>query len=209
MRHAKLPIAVLALLLLTTFSVADPVTYTYTGNNFNSFSGNYAAVGLSTSNYISVGLTFSNPLPANLSFPANPGFVAPLNPTSFWMSDQLTTITSSTPGVIFNNPGMGLGLALATDSNGNITQWQVIGYNAPGGNVSQFYDTAFVNGSFQDSIGDYTTGFSSASNMTDPGTWTTSNQPSPVPEPATLSLFGIGALAMGRQLKKRLWRVSR
>lgn len=103
-------------------SPAGAATYSYTGNNLDSYSSITVpctpfSPGCGISN-ITAELVFAAPLAANLSFQT-------VTPTSWMISDGLSTVTDTTPGFSFVfAPGV------STDASGNISEWLFDVYQA-------------------------------------------------------------------------------
>lgn len=145
--------------LLCTPAFADPVTYTYTGNPYNEFSGDLSCPPDCA---LSGWFTVSSPLGDN--------FNSGVTPTDFFFSDgQL--------GVIgFSSNLLQTDFYVVTNATGVITQWNIVliqpddvflsTYNFGGGNSED--ETYYVG--------------SMASIFGDPGTWTsTGTTPSLLP----------------------------
>lgn len=103
------PILTIALSIIT-FSSSASVIYTYTGNNFNSFTGSTFDSSMSVSGYIELN-EFLAPNLINQS----------VNPLSYSFTDGVSTLTNSdvVPG------GSSDLFEFYTDLNGNITMWDV------------------------------------------------------------------------------------
>ena len=83
-------------------------------------------------------------------------------------------------------------LQLATDSSGNIVQWNIYGWDGYPGSGHAIW----TNNSY-----DMSSQMNEGGNSNDPGTWT--SNASPVPEPCSiaLALTGVGALVARRRKK--------
>jgi hypothetical protein len=158
---------------------ADPVTYTYTGNDFTSFTQPSA---YTTSDSVTGSVTLSSALADNINtFVLEPG----ASVLSFSFSDGLQTIT--------NLNATGSAFAFKTDASGNITDWQltvnigpvasdsIASVNAPG-NLGVFDQGVFEN--------------SQGTNRSSAGTWVTGSTSvsTDVPEPASIAILCVGLL---------------
>ena len=189
MKLARILLAVAAFFLSVSPSAAD-VTYLYVGNNFTTFTGTQ----FNTSEHVSATLTFSTPLAAGLAYGS-------VTPTSWSINDG--TMGSAGWNSQWQSPGI-FKFSLATDSSGNISQWSVDIWNgAIQGGYREIYTTQNAN-----YTEDMTASFTTDAEVSNPGTWT--KQPSPVPEPCSISLAltGVGAL-VARRRKKALRSVPR
>jgi hypothetical protein len=99
---------------ITSSAKAD-VIYTYTGNDFNSFSG---SPPLNSSDFISSSFTFASALPDNLNDVENPGSLL-----NWSMSDQVDTLSDT--------GGNTLLIFVSTNASGTITGWGM-GADNPG-----------------------------------------------------------------------------
>jgi hypothetical protein len=183
-------LALLSILLGPFLCRADTI-YTYTGNHFTN-----APLPYTTSDSITGFFTLSSPLGDNLAL-AN----IAADVLSFSFTDgSVNTITSSANSGSF--------FLISTNSQGNITAWDVRAFLGPvPTNVALFTcdgSTAF-NGcpNFPRDESYLQNGAVSAFNTSNPGTWT-STQTTPTPEPSSLVLlsFSLGMLSMLR-LRKR------
>lgn len=115
---------------------ADAATYTYTGNSLSSYSSiTTPCVPLSPGcgiTNITAELVFAAPLAANLYFQT-------VTPTSWVISDGLSTVTDTTPGFSFVFP-----LGLSTDAGGNISEWLFHVYQ-PASVAGQLYELTTQN----------------------------------------------------------------
>lgn len=191
----------LGLTLLSFLAIpgnAYSIPYSYTGNPYTTIA--VPSSGYTTANRITATLTFANPLPANQklawgSAPVEPP-TATETLTAFVISDGAVTFDLSDPLNIF----------LATGDQGQIVRWFVGGCAVPCGSTVNAFTHA---GTFANAI-DGSTAFSFgpllAFNVDNPGVWAGS-APNPVPEPATLLLFGTTAAGLGlahwRQRRRR------
>jgi hypothetical protein len=200
---------------------ADPITYTYTGNDFNSF-GLYSSDGagpLTTSNFITASLTFASALPSDFNESYYGGTTGTL-PTPPWdpvlldwtISDQLSTLSYSGGDILD-------GLAITTNDLGQIVAWGFTAYNASpyvptitelklnSGAIAQNGNPPDTDGAFFRYFGgvcgsacDY--GQSWDGETGTPGSWSVTAESS-TPEPSTL-LTGAGALLAVVLLRKRM-----
>jgi hypothetical protein len=110
----------LALLVGSPGANAD-VMYTYTGNDFNTFSG--SPNPYTSNDKVTAALTFASPLPANLSEQNE-------TPSMFTLKDGVNTITAATESSSISPDWI-----FTTDSNGDITQWAIVVYDTTGDNI--------------------------------------------------------------------------
>jgi len=170
--------ATAAALMTSATALAGPVTYTYTGNDFNVIVG---SPGPNTSDDLTITATFAGPLP-NQSLTID-------TPTFWSISDGVDTITSSTAGVSYEN------FQFAA-SGGSITAWD-IQVNGPSNSLrsdSACTDIGFV--AYCDSSNTYA-GTNYAVNNISAGVWTST------PEPASVLLFatGLGAIVLRKRFR--------
>jgi hypothetical protein len=188
-------------------AMADPVTYTYTGNALND-----CVAGTCGSGYISGFFTLADPLADNMAW---------------------TDITSEVLDFSFTDNGV-FGVTIdpsnayaptdvfyaETDSNGDVVQWEVSVsgqgdfYHTPQQSASlvTYYAPEYVNGVGGPNGGDTTQldfpwGYEDL-NSADPGAWTSEESgPASVPEPGT---FGVTLIGVGWFMRKAhslaLWR---
>jgi hypothetical protein len=179
----------LVLSLLATAApavMADTVTYTYIGNNFNNFFGTSETD--TGAGFITASVTFASPLPPNLPSETT-------TPISWMVSNQTTTYSS------VNDPGFVFNLDYATNTSGDITAWDFEAQfqsGVIGGDLIlvSTYDFLSVN---LDASQIYCFGGATpcgqASISDDPGKWTETSGPiAPVPEPSTALLVFLGGL---------------
>ena len=169
--------------LPSTSALADTV-YTYTGNPFTP-----SPVGIYTSSdFITGSFTVATTLAADSPYGA-------ITPESFTFSDGIQTFNSLSTSLAF--------FAVATDDTGNIVGWyisltaddHVASLNTSTGNVIGVNDEAKI-----DQAGTIDRVFA----RNDPGTWTeSSTDPSPVPEPSSIVLFGTGALGLAGSVRRK------
>jgi hypothetical protein len=164
----------LVLFVLALPLVADPMTYTYTGNDFVAVGGGYT-----TSDFVSGYFTLAAPLPDNLVF-SNDN----ISPTAYSFSDGVQTFSSLAPptNITFD---------IATDASGTIIRWDInLGTGPPA-------DNAVSTDSQSSDVGEQISFTSFGEVIGDPGTWTASPATATAPEPEGLGLFTIGAIALG------------
>jgi hypothetical protein len=158
-------------LILTLPAMASPVTYTYSGNDFEVVTGPY-----STSDSISGFFSVASALPDNLAFTPDD-----VTLTSYSFTDGVQTFSSISPptNVFFE---------IGTDASGNINKWDItLGSSSPDNSLSTFSlgsDSGQNGGSLGEELGS-------------PGTWTMSGSTSSVPEPQNVALLGVGLAAIG------------
>ena len=169
--------------------VASPawatVIYTYTGNNFDTFS---APSSPDASMNVTVTLEFANLLSSDL----NEQFILP---DRFSISDGINTIdnTNSTGG----------SFRVGTDSLGNIDSWFIFATASPGADVDWYIET--INSSvFTGLVWDFgrirtTSGDDTANIMDSPGSWSVAT----VPEPSIIWLLGSGLALIGFARRKK------
>ena len=173
-----------------TSALAD-TTYTYTGNQFNTFGGDAACP---TECNIYGSFTISAPL--------GPNFDGYFTPDSFSFTDGLVTITQA------NATKSDFGFI--TNALGEITAWNLDFINAE---TSMYVGTgpslicpvncSVTDGSFAPSSLDV---INYADIVNDPGVWTVSasTAPVPTPEPSSIALFGSGTLGLIGLVRRRL-----
>jgi hypothetical protein len=196
MRICRLAITA-CLTLLSVHALAD-VTYTYTGNDFSN-----AVPPYTTSNSVTGSFTVASPLGANLALQQTPYL-------SYSFSDGVETITDLNAYLPFLE-----NIDVATDSNGNITNWSVTILSNNDPTFNHIY-TENYHGSLDlivTDLGDLLTpvspGLASIGegvNFSDPGTWTSNiaaPPPSATPEPSTFALLGTGLIGILTTLKRR------
>ena len=152
---------------------ADTI-YTYTGNMFDSFKGDFECPPVCR---ITGSFTVAQPLPANLSF-------VTISPKFFSVSDGVVTLTPANSHPLIFQPFM-----LATDATGAITTWDVriTGKQAL---VKESLSTVNFPGFSEDEVGIPV----GALNTNNPGVWSavTTN----TPEPSCLLLLCTGLLSI-------------
>lgn len=196
----RLRLAVLFVLLsLCVLPAFADTIYTYSGNNYDTYSNaaSFHPTGLSGS------FILASPLGANLS-------MASIDPLSFSFTDGGFTLTNST---LYSTAQF----LFSTDSLGNITAWSISLAMVPPGSPIFLHECApqpVTNGSayMMSSVsgtadssscmhGDDSTGqvvfVTDTASVKTTGSWTAT----PVPEPATVLLFGTGVLAVIRRRK--------
>jgi hypothetical protein len=180
LKHLKWLFGPLALFVLALPLAADPMTYTYTGNDFETVFG----PSYTTSDFVSGFFTVASPLPTSLLFSNNN-----ITPTAYSFTDGVQTFSSVSPPaeVTFD---------IATDGSGNIIEWDItLGTGPP---LSDSVSTFSGGGDQGQMISAGTFG----NNLGEPGTWTASGATASTPEPEGLGLFTIGAIALGLVRRK-------
>jgi hypothetical protein len=191
-------------LLLALPVIADPVTYTYTGQDFTNLA-TYGS-GYSTSDFVSVSLTLASPLGPDVNETIESDDIL-----SWTVSDQVVTYSSALGNYLAD-------AQFATNAEGVPIEWDVVASSSEAeDDDGQFVETEGYpppyTGSSQDaSEGDVgTTGF--AYNEGDPGSWSEGTGPT-TPEPGTLALLllGLGAGTLKHRRSKAhvagLWTLS-
>jgi hypothetical protein len=165
-----------SILLLGGFAAgvlsASPVTYTYTGNDFQTATSPYT-----TSDFVSGFFTLASALGDNLVDDS-------VTPASYSFSDGVQTITSASPptDVTFE---------VSTDASGNISGW-FINLESP----SPFFQISTETTPNQEDFGVSSGG--EGLNFFAEGTWVmTGGGTSPVPEPGNVAVIGLGLVGIG------------
>jgi hypothetical protein len=176
-----------AALLALPFPLMADTIYTYTGNDFTSFSTFNQSQVYSSNDSVSVEFTLSAPLAASL-------VNALITPASFNFSDGYQSITDATSAFDW--------FEITTDADGNIAAWDVFAENDNGEvNTTNEPAAGIVN-----DIGASETGVSDAVGQNDnsPGIWTESTaDPIATPEPASLFLAATGLLGVAGVIRRR------
>ena len=179
-------------LMLAVPAFAD-TTYTYTGNPFDSFSGNYSC---GSECAISGSFTVGNPLASNPSLAVLEGEnsilatgfpVSSSQVESFSFTDGNTTFDQNNS--YFPNSAILIG----TDSNGMINDWTVFLQFGPYTNYLYTTNTPGRDiSSNQVGYYPYTT-LGTAFNNDSPGTWSVTD----TPEPSSLLMLSSGLIGLG------------
>jgi hypothetical protein len=161
-------------------------TYTYTGNDFTSLHfGPYIE-----SDSITASVTLAAPLADGLSLTS-------VTPISWEFNDGVQTITNSSPSL------SGAGFEFGTDASGAIDEWDIqVGTGSTGFDFIETQNNPIA-GVFDQGTNDQSGGGGDGQNLNDPGIWSEVSTTA-VPEPLTLSLFGVGmagAVVMRRRKK--------
>ncbi len=196
-----------ALLALRFPLMADPITYTYTGNDFTTLDAQGGdPMVYTSSDFVSGEFTLSTPLVGNL-----PSLTA-IAPTSFSFSDGVQTITNLSASSWYFDVG--------TDGNGAITAWYVF-VTTPNGDYVDTYSASNVGdvGQYDFQVLSYyncgwfgcseNVALSEGSNSDSPGTWTNSDaapesqDPASTPEPGGLVLVGTGIFGLAGAVRRK------
>jgi hypothetical protein len=185
--------ALLSIILAPSVRAA-PVTYTYTGPAFTTFTG--AAV-CPVQCDLSGSFTVSSALPGGLTN-------ATITPTSFSFTDGLNTLTN------LNTTGAGDQanfLLFSTNGAGQITQWEIILQHI---SLAQFETFSSISGGVpEDKTWIGNPGTTSGTALVDgiaggpSGSWVPSTPTTTTPEPTTLGLLSTGLLGLGITLTRR------
>lgn len=171
---------------LSLSAAAHAATYTYTGDDFNSFS---LPSAYTAADKVTGSITLTSALADNLtSFVSVPA----ASITSFSFSDGLQTIS--------NANATGSAFAFKTDATGKITAWQVtVLIGSVASDSIATVDFPGVLGVFDDGVFENSVG----SNRNLAGTWTGGGPA--VPEPATwaMMLAGFGGLGAAMRSRRR------
>lgn len=186
-------IVVAGFMLLLPLSLSADTTYTYTGNDFDQFSGpdmDHNPNGYyGYNNFVGGEFTVGSALAPDL-------MDALIVPESYSFTDGTFTLSNS-GGPTYFPPG----IFIWTDASGDIAEWRV-SIDTPGAATYQFViDTSNVPGSVFDE-GWYLASFDyfSGSVADDPGTWVAAQ----TPEPRSLILMGTGMLALLAAYRRRV-----
>jgi len=162
----------IAVLIPAPSLMAGVATYTYTGNDFELVFGVYT-----TSDFVTGYFTVASVLPANLVMSPNN-----ISPTAYSFTDGVQTFSSAAPPT-------NITFSIGTDGSGNIDSWDVnLGSGPP------LNDTVSTESSSSD-VGEMDNLDSFGETIGDPGGWTETS--ASTPEPASLGLIGMGAVALG------------
>src|ERR1700693_473630 len=181
-----LGIVALALILCVAYAPlasANSITYTYTGQPFNTFVGGDSCIGGVGECSLSVTFTLSSALGANL-------VSVTVTPPTYRFFDGVNTLNQTNSTIVNFN--------FSTNATGQIIAWHATvtdpTYYSPSDPLNM--GTGFTGpGNGQDSTNDNPVGKYSAYQLaTFPGTWTA--QPAQTPEPSALLLLGSGLLGV-------------
>lgn len=169
----KILLSGLAALILTVPLMAD-VTYTYTGNPFQSFGGLY-----DSTDFVSGSFTVSSALADSLP-------EGTITPNSYSFTDGVQTFNSTAPPPEVT-------IEVGTDLTGAINSWD-ISFTSASGNILSTDSASSDFGEAGASLGE---------NVGDPGGWVQSGSgTSPVPEPGNLAFIGLGVAAIVASRRK-------
>ena len=193
-------LAVALLAFCLTQSARAQVTYRYTGNPFSyvGTSDYWGAPVTSVSGYFTVASALAPNTTLLLTPDTIGGTITDYSFTDGRYIDNIGNYATSAPVNIDNGTGSGAPtFAVTTGANGDITywdlnilsptaylgSWNVNSWNSP------VYDTLYDEGTVGDGVIADPSQSYDAYNNNSPGTWTVTSS---VPEPATLSLMGLG-----------------
>ena len=186
-------VALLGCFLMSATPAFADATYTYTGNPFDSFSGNYSC---GSECAVSGSFTVANPLASNLpstvlggenSILATGFPVSASQVESFSFTDGNTTFDQNNS--YFPNSAILIG----TDSNGMINDWTVFLQFGPYTNYLYTTNTPGRDIS-SNQVGYYPyTNLGTALNNDNPGTWSVTD----TPEPSSLLMLSSGLIGLG------------
>ena len=183
----------LGFFLMSAVPAFADTTYTYTGNPFDSFSGNYSC---GSECAISGSFTVGNPLASNPSLAVLEGENSILA-TGFPISSSQVESFSFTDGnTTFNQNNSyfpNSAILIGTDSNGMINDWTVFLQFGPYTNYLYTTNTPGRDIS-SNQVGYYPyTSLGTAFNNDNPGTWSVTD----TPEPSSLLMLSTGLIGLG------------
>jgi len=164
----------LAACVLALPLAASSVTYTYTGNDFETATGPYT-----TSDFVSGYFTLAAALGDSMAFGS-------ITPASYSFSDQVQTFDSASPppDVTFE---------VATNASGQIDEWDI--------SLQNGVDVVSTV-SFSSDFGEMSSGLGEV--IGSPGGWQmSSGVTSPTPEPGNVALIALGLVGIAIIARKR------